>query len=85
MPAVLAHLVDRHDVRMIQARRRLRLGTEASVIRTRRPLAAKQHFDRHNASQAQLPCAVHDAHATAANLLDQFVVAESIRQFQRWA
>ena len=39
-------------------------------------LPGQDHFHRDNAAEAQLSSLVHDAHAAAGDLLDQFVIAK---------
>ena len=73
---VLADLVDRHDVRMIQVRRGLRLQAEPLEIIGRREPAGPDHLQRQHAVQADLPCLVNDAHAAFGDDLHQLVVAE---------
>ena len=77
VPALVdAHLVDGDDVRMVQTRRRNGLGAEPlDQVRTgARPEG--HHLDRDHAVQAALPGAIDHAHAAAADLLQQFVVAK---------
>ena len=71
------HVVDRHDVRMGQLRRRLRLAREpqpnGGVIRELR----WQHLDRHRAVEAIVASAVDDGHAAATDFaFDMVLVAE---------
>src|SRR5262245_47125566 len=73
--AVLADLENRHDVRVMQLRRRLRLAAEAlqgtSVARE----PDRQQLEGDAASQRQLLRLVDDAHAATAQLADNPVTA----------
>jgi hypothetical protein len=74
---VRADLVDRHDVRMLHARGRLRLALEALDEIGRGPGPADSSFTA--TSRARLFCRARldHAHATLADPLDQLVVAEA--------
>jgi hypothetical protein len=72
---VLADLVDRHDVGVIQVARRLGLlakPLDGLVIK----LVRQDHLEGHRPVEADLPAAVNDAHATLGDLGLQLVVAE---------
>ncbi len=73
---VFAHLVDGHDVRMVEVGRRLRLALEALHVQRRRQLAGQDHLQRHDAVEAHLPGLEDHAHAAAGDLLEDLVVAE---------
>ena len=73
---MLTHFVDRHDVRMVQARRGFGLGVKPSHFSFAGELPGQHHFHRHNAVQAHLPRFIDHPHAAAVDLLQQFVVAE---------
>ncbi len=73
---MLADFVHRHDLRMIEPGDRLGLGLKAGQVRRRRQLASQYHLERHDPVQAQLPRLEDDAHAAAAQLREQFVVAK---------
>ena len=72
---VLADLVDRHDVRVVEVGRRLGLlakpldGVVVEPVR-------QDHLQRDRAVEADLPGAVDDAHAAVGDLGLQLVVAE---------
>ena len=73
----LADVEDRHDVRVRELRRRLRLAREAhadgDVVRELR----RQDLDRDRAVEPQVAGAVHDRHAPATDFaLDRILVAE---------
>ena len=57
LPLVLADLVDRHDARMIEVRRRLGLGVEPLHVGVVGELAGEDHLERHGPVEADLPCA----------------------------
>ena len=76
MAFVLADLVDRHDVRMIQVRRGLRFHPEPLEILGRRESAGPDHLQRQDAVQADLPGLVDDPHTALGEDLEQLVVAE---------
>src|SRR4030095_4426606 len=71
-----ADLMDRDDVRVLHARRVLRLAPEAFDELARRPRAGARQLKRNVAIQAALERAVDDAHPAFADLFEQFVVAE---------
>jgi hypothetical protein len=73
---VAADVVNRADVRMVQARERLRLALEARLERGVRGDVIRQHLDRHGAPQARVGGLVHFAHATGAEGRSDFVGAE---------
>ena len=71
---VLADLVDLHDVRVLQPGDRLRLGAEAgSWSRPRRGCRPGSSSGRTRRFRPDLPGLVDDAHAAAAQLLEQLV------------
>ncbi len=76
MALVLAHLVDRHDVRVVQGGGRLGLGAEAGDVDRGRQNAFEDHLQRHDSVEARLPRLVHDSHAAPCDLFQEFVVAE---------
>jgi hypothetical protein len=73
---VLADLVDRDDVRVVEAGGRLGLGLEALDVTGRRELAGEDHLQGDGTVEAHLPRPVHDAHAAAGDDFQQFVVAD---------
>src|SRR5262249_53118987 len=77
VPAVvLADLVNGHDVRMIEVGDGSRFGAEALHFRRGRQLAGEDHLQGDDAVEGNLPGPVDDAHAAAADLAQQLVVAE---------
>ncbi len=60
---VLAHLVDRHDVGMIEVGRRFGLEPESHQVFRAGKSARSYHLQRENPVQADLPGTVNDAHA----------------------
>ena len=78
LPFMLADFVDGHDVRMIQPRRRLRLALKAGDLLRRGELPGPDALQGDDAIEADLPGLVDDAHAAAADLLQQFVIAKRL-------
>src|SRR5690606_9728387 len=79
----LAGLVDLDGVRMVDSRRRLGLRTESDAIGGAREIAPDDHFERDHAIEASLSRSIDDAHASAADLLEDLVVAEASRKRRR--
>ena len=67
---------DGHDVRVVQLRRRLGLVIEAGHLLAVQDRGKGQHFQRHAAVQRYLPGFVDDAHAAAADLAQDRVIAQ---------
>ena len=84
-PSTLADFVDRHDAGMIELRGGLGFGFEAIAVGLGRELAAQNHLHRDFAAQTRLHRAIDDAHAAAAELLEQFVIAKAGGQLQKIA
>jgi hypothetical protein len=80
MAVALADLEDRHDARVIEPCGGFGLAAKPRQIGRRRQIPSQEHLDRHGAAQALLQGAVDHAHATAADLLEEFIVAEGGRQ-----
>src|SRR5579875_75771 len=59
--------------------RRLRLGTEARAVFRRRQFTAQNHLEGDDALETALMCFVNHAHAAAADLFEQFIIAEDFR------
>jgi hypothetical protein len=76
---VLAHLVDGDDVRVVERGRRLRLVAEAMDGGLVGEPGAQDHLERHGAAEARVARLVDDAHAAAAELLEDLVVGEARR------
>ena len=70
-------VVDRHNVGMSQAPRCCRLGVQTPLPLLTCERAAQQNLQRHDAVQASLPRAIHDAHSTTRQFLQQIVIAEA--------
>ena len=66
--AFAADGVDGHDVRVVQARRRLRLVVEALQLPRVHRRRERQHLQRHPPAQRHLLRLVDDAHAAPAHL-----------------
>ena len=76
LPFVCADFVDGDDVRMLQLRRRFRLGAKPAHLRVARQPSGQNHFHRHDAVEIHLPRLPDHAHAAARDLLQQFVIAK---------
>jgi hypothetical protein len=74
---VPADLVDRHDVRVVELRRVLRLDLEPAECLRRRQPAGQDHLERDDAPNAHLPGAHDQAHAAARDLAEHLVLAET--------
>jgi hypothetical protein len=74
---VFADFVNRHDVRMIEARRRGGFVAKALHRLGRGKFAGKNHFNRHLAMETDLACAIDHSHPTARNFLEQLVIAKA--------
>ena len=74
--AFAADAVDRDDVRVVQARRRLGFVLEALQLPRVHRRGEGQHLERDAAVQRNLLGLVDDAHAAAADFADQAEVAE---------
>jgi hypothetical protein len=71
----------RHDVRVRQLRRRPRLAEEPLAVRGVGGPRARQHLDRHRPLEPEVAREQHDAHAAAAELaFDRVLAAEDRRQ-----
>ena len=75
----VADFVDGDDVRVLQPGRGLGLGAEALQVVVRRQRAGEDHFQGDDAVERSLPGLVDDAHAAAADLGQQLVIAEGSR------
>jgi hypothetical protein len=70
---VLAEVVQRHDVRVLQSCDRLGLGQEAGEA-VRPGVGARQHhLQRYHPVQLEVPCPVDDAHAAPAQFAQDLV------------
>ncbi len=77
MAAILAHLVDLHDVGMLQSGHGLRLGPEARQFVAAGMSAGEDHLEGDDAPQARLPSAVDDAHASPTQLIQQLITGHA--------
>jgi hypothetical protein len=73
---VLADLVDRDDIRVRKAGRRLGFSLEALDRVRRRHCAGADELERDDAVEAHLPRLEDHAYATACDFLEQFVITE---------
>ena len=76
LAVVLAHLVDRHDAGVVEQRHRLGLVLEPPQLVVAGQDAGADHLEGDGAVEADLAGAVDDAHAAAAELGVDLVVAE---------
>ena len=76
LAVVLADLVDRHDVGVVQRRDRLGLVLEPPELGVAGQNAGPDHLQGDRAVQADLPRLVDDPHAATAQLAADLVVAE---------
>jgi hypothetical protein len=81
--ALLAHGVDRDDIRVVQLRGRLRFGAEAGDLPFIEHRREREHLQGDLPIERELPRLVHDAHAAAADLADDFVIAQALGPGQR--
>jgi hypothetical protein len=75
-PVGLADAEDRHDVRVVQPRRRLGLAAEAPQALLVQQGGAGQDLEGHVPAEGRLLRLVDDAHAAAAHLAQDAVVAQ---------
>ena len=73
---ILAHLVDRHDVGVVQSRRGAGLAAEPLLDHPVAGHLPRQDLERHPAAQRDLLGLVHHAHAAPADLAEDPVVAD---------
>ncbi len=76
MPLVLADLVDRDDVGMVQMRRGLGFQAKPLEVVGRGEPPGPDHLQRQHAVQADLPGLEDDAHPAFRDDLDQLIIAE---------
>src|SRR5205823_1298866 len=79
----LADFVNRDNARMVEAGSRFRFQTETLQMRFGGPLAQADHLECDSAVEAFLSRAVNYTLATAADFLQQFVIAKVTEHF--WA
>ena len=77
-PVGITAIEDRHDVRVVQARRGLRFAPEPLELVAGEQARLRQHLQRHTASQRLLHGFEDHAHATAADLAHDAIVAEPL-------
>ncbi len=75
---MVADFIDGRHVRMVQPGGRLGLAAKPREVGCGGQLAAKDHLERHDPSEADLPRAEHDAHAAATDLLENLVIADAL-------
>jgi hypothetical protein len=73
---LLADAEDRHDVRMVQLGRRARLTLETAQVPQIEQGVGRQHLDGHVPAQRKLLRLVDDAHAAAAHLTQNLIIAQ---------
>ncbi len=80
---ILAHPVDRHDVPVVQPRRRPRLQPEPLDLHRVDPAVQRQDLQRHAAAERLLDGLVDHPHAALADLADDPVIAQLLRARRR--
>jgi hypothetical protein len=80
--ALGAHGMDRHDIRVMQERRRLGLGLEPRKLARIKRGGEREDLQGHTAAQRDLLGLVDDAHASAADLAQN---VEITQQPEPWA
>src|SRR5206468_12840677 len=78
-----ADVVERADVRVVQASDRARLALEAHAALAALLRLRRQDFDGHGAIDARVDAAIHLAHAAAANEGDDLVRAQTSARRER--
>src|ERR1043166_4974973 len=73
----LTDLVDRQNVRMIEARCRFRFASKSLERFTRIGMVGPNSFKRHDPAGMSLPRAVNDAHPAAPDLFQYLVIAHA--------
>ena len=71
---VLADLVDRHNVRMLQFGRGFCLSTKTRQRCRRSQLAQANHFEGHDPVQGELAGAIDNPHSSASDSFQDFVI-----------
>ena len=79
MPVLPAHAEDRHDVGVVQPRRRPGLALEPPHLLGVEQRAGREHLQRHAPAQRFLLGLVDHAHAAAADLAEDAVVAQPLQ------
>src|SRR5262249_17293587 len=80
LPLRLAHAEDRHDVGVVQPRRRPRLAVEPEQVPGIPQAVPRQDLQGHAAAQRLLFGLVHHAHAAPAHLPHDSVVPQPLRR-----
>ena len=73
---LLADAIDGHDVRVVQARRRLRLALEPLQALRIKQAVGRQHFQCDVPAEGNLLRLVDDAHAAPADLAQDAILAQ---------
>src|SRR5262245_12856199 len=73
---MLADLINRDDVRMVEIRGGLSFGPKALNLGIGRQLAGANHLERNRAVQADLPCVINYAHPAGSDFPKQLVISE---------
>ena len=73
---LMANVVERADVRVVEQRDGTRLALEPGAHFGRRGLVLRQHLDRHVATESRVVRAIHLAHAARAERGDDLIGAE---------
>ncbi len=76
LPLVIADFIDGRHVRMVQPGCRLSLAAKPRQVGRGGQFAAKDHLERDDPSQADLPRREDDPHTAATDLFENLVIAE---------
>ena len=82
-PGVLADVVDRDDVRVVEGRGRARLGVKASDPARVADHVVRKHLDCDVAAESRVSCAPHLPHAACAEWRDDLVGAD-LQALAQW-
>jgi hypothetical protein len=75
-PVTLTHFVDRHNMGMVQIRRRLRFVAKPLHFVCIRQTTGMNHLQGDHPVQASVPGLVNHSHAATTYLMKQFVVGK---------
>src|SRR2546429_533075 len=79
-PLLLAHIIDGHDVRMLQLRNRQCFGAKSLPKFGTSELASREYLQGNLTVQAELKRPIDDTHSAAANFFQQLIIPEAAWQ-----
>jgi hypothetical protein len=79
---VNTHVMDGHDVWMLQKSGGRNLAPESLNDLLARERPGQNHLQRNNALETGLPCAINYAHPAMGNFFEQFVIAEATNRLE---